>query len=71
VSEARLLVGVEISAEENEVVGKVYDAKSQLKYAAEPRDAHLDGSVRAALDAHPLVGVLNRPSTKKTLANYR
>jgi hypothetical protein len=44
-----LLVSVEFSAEENEVVGKVYDAESQLKYTTEPRDAHLTGSVRATV----------------------
>lgn len=48
-SEASLMVGVEFSAEENEVVGKVYDADSQLKYATEPRDANLAGSVRATV----------------------
>lgn len=48
-AEARFMVGVEFSAEENEVVGKVYDAESQLKYATEPRDAHLAGSVRATV----------------------
>ena len=48
-AEARLMVGVEFSAEENEVVGKVYDAASQVKFATEPRDAHLAGSVRATV----------------------
>ncbi len=43
------MVSVEFSAEENEVVGKVYDAESQLKYASKPRDAHLAGSVRATV----------------------
>ena len=47
--EARLMVGVEFCPEDNEVVGKVYDAESQLKYATEPRDAHLAGSVRATV----------------------
>jgi hypothetical protein len=47
--EARLMVGVEFYPEENEVVGKVYDAESRLKYASEPRDAHLAGSVRATV----------------------
>ena len=47
--EARLMVGVEFDPEDNEVVGKVYDAKSQLKYVAEPRDAHLAGNVRATV----------------------
>lgn len=47
--DTRLMVSVEFSAEENEVVGKVYDAESRLKYAAEPRDAHLAGSVRATV----------------------
>src|SRR6202000_2523988 len=45
--DAHHMVGVEFSAEENEIVGKVYDAESQLKYATEPRDAHVPGSVRA------------------------
>jgi hypothetical protein len=47
--EARLMVGVEFDSEDNEVVGKVFDAESRLKYATEPRDAHLDGSVRATV----------------------
>jgi hypothetical protein len=47
--EARLMAGVEFYPEDNEVVGKVYDAESQLKYATEPRDAHLAGSVRATV----------------------
>jgi hypothetical protein len=47
--EARLMVGVEFYPEDNEVVGKVYDAESQLKYTTEPCDAHLDGSVRATV----------------------
>ena len=47
--EARLMVGVEFYPEDNEVVGKVYDAESQLKYAMVPRDAHLAGSVRATV----------------------
>jgi hypothetical protein len=47
--EAHLMVGVEFYAEENEVVGKVYDAESRLKHATEPRDAHLAGSVRATV----------------------
>jgi hypothetical protein len=47
--EARLMAGVEFHPEDNEVVGKVYGAESQLKYATEPRDAHLDGSVRATV----------------------
>ena len=46
---ARLMVGVEFYPEDNEVVGNVYDAESQLKYATEPRDAHLAGSVRATV----------------------
>ena len=49
--EAHLMVGVEFDPEENEVVGKVYDAESQLKYASEPRDAHLAGSVRATVSS--------------------
>ena len=47
--DANLMVSVEFSAEENEVVGKVYDTKSQLKYVTEPRDAHLAGNVRATV----------------------
>jgi hypothetical protein len=47
--EARLMVAVEFSSENNLVVGKVYDAESQLKYATVPRDAHLAGSVRATV----------------------
>ena len=47
--DAHLMVSVEFSAEENEVVGKVYDPESRLKYASEPRDAHLAGSVRATV----------------------
>jgi hypothetical protein len=47
--EVRLMVGVEFYPEDNAVVGKVYDAESQLKYASEPRDAHLAGSVRATV----------------------
>jgi hypothetical protein len=43
------MVGVGFSPEDNEVVGKVYDAESQLKYATEPCDAHLAGSVRATV----------------------
>jgi hypothetical protein len=47
--DTHLMVSVEFSAEENEVVGKVYDAESRLKYASEPRDAHLAGSVRSTV----------------------
>ena len=47
--DAHLMVSVEFSAEDNEVVGKVYDAESRLKYASEPRDAHLAGSVRSTV----------------------
>ncbi len=47
--DAHLMVSVEFSAEENEVVGKVYDVESQLKHATERRDAHLAGSVRATV----------------------
>jgi hypothetical protein len=47
--EARLMVGVEFYPEDNEVVGKVYDAESHVKCATEPRDAHLAGSVRATV----------------------
>ncbi len=46
---ARLMAGVEFYPEDNEVVGNVYDAESRLKYATEPRDAHLAGSVRATV----------------------
>src|ERR1700756_4305083 len=45
--DAHLMLSVEFYPEDNEVVGKVYDAESQLKYATEHRDAHLAGSVRA------------------------
>ena len=48
-AEAHLMVGVEFHPHDNEVVGKVYDAESQIKYITEPRDAHLDGSVRATV----------------------
>lgn len=48
-SDAHLMVSVEFYPEDNEVVGKVYDAESRLKYASEPRDAHLAGSVRATV----------------------
>jgi hypothetical protein len=48
-AEARLIIGVEFSYEGNSVVGKVYNAESQLKCATEPHDAHLDGSVRATV----------------------
>lgn len=47
--EVRLMAGVEFYPEDNKVVGKVYDAESRLKYATEPRDAHLAGSVRATV----------------------
>lgn len=47
--EARLMVGVEFYPEDNEVVGNVYGAESRLKYATEPRDAHVAGSVRATV----------------------
>lgn len=47
--EVRLMAAVEFSPEDNEVVGKVYDAESRLKYTSEPRDAHLAGSVRATV----------------------
>jgi hypothetical protein len=46
-AEARLMAGVEFYPKDNEVVGKVFDAESRVKYATEPRDAHLDGNVRA------------------------
>ncbi len=49
VAEARPMVIVEFNPEENEVVGKVYDAKSRLKYAPEHRDAHGDGGVRGTV----------------------
>ena len=47
--EARLMASVEFYPEDNEVGGKVYGADSQIKYATEPRDAHLDGSVRVTV----------------------
>jgi len=47
--EARLMVSVEFYAEDNEVVGKVYDDESRLRHATEPRDAHLAGSGRATV----------------------
>jgi hypothetical protein len=47
--EARLMVGVEFHPEDNEIVGKVYNGESRLKYASEARDAHLDGSVRGTV----------------------
>ena len=43
------MVGVEFCPQDNEVTGKVYGADSQIKYATEPRDAHLAGSVRATV----------------------
>ena len=43
------MVGVEFCPQDNEVAGKVCDADSQIKYATEPRDAHLAGSVRATV----------------------
>jgi hypothetical protein len=42
-AEAHLMVGVEFYPEGNEVVGKVYDAKFELMYSSEPRDAHISG----------------------------
>jgi len=48
-SDAHLMVSVEFYAEDNEVVGKVYDTESRVKHATEPRDAHLAGSVRATV----------------------
>jgi hypothetical protein len=47
--ETRLMAGVEFYPKDNEVVGTVYGADSQIKYATEPRDAHLAGSVRATV----------------------
>ncbi|HZU42963.1 MAG TPA: hypothetical protein VE994_09850 [Terriglobales bacterium] len=47
--EARPMVIVEFNSEENEVTGKVYDAKSLLKYAPKHCDAHRDGSVRGTV----------------------
>ena len=49
--DAHLMVSVEYFAEENEVVGKVYDAGSRVKHATEPRDAQLAGSVRATVSS--------------------
>jgi hypothetical protein len=43
------MASVECYPEDNEVVGKVYDAESQLKCAPEPRDTHLTGSLRATV----------------------
>lgn len=48
-SDAHLMVRVEYSAEENEVVGKVYDAGSRVKHATGPSDAHLAGSVQVTV----------------------
>jgi len=45
--EARFMVSVEFDVEHNEVVGNVYE--SQVRYAAESRDVHLDGSVQATV----------------------
>jgi len=47
--DAHPMVSVEFSAEENEVVGKVYDAGSQINYATERCDAHAAGSIRATV----------------------
>jgi hypothetical protein len=47
--ELRLMVGVKFCPQDNEVAGKVYGGDSQIKYATEPRDAHLAGSVRATV----------------------
>ncbi len=41
------MVSVKFDVEHNEVVGNVYE--SQVRYATESRDAHLDGSVRATV----------------------
>jgi hypothetical protein len=46
---AHLIASAELSVQENEVVGKVDDAESQLKQASESRDAHLAGRVRATV----------------------
>ena len=43
------MVGVEFYPQGNTVVGNVYDAESRPKYEMAPRDAHLDGSVRATV----------------------
>ena len=43
------MAGVEFDPENNEVVGKIYDAESRVKHVAEPCDAHLAGSVRATV----------------------
>lgn len=48
-SDVHLMVSVEYSAEENEVVGKVYDAGSRVRHATGPSDAHLAGSVRVTV----------------------
>lgn len=47
--EARQMVSVEFNPEENEVVGKVFDAKSRLKHAPLHRDTHRDGSFRGTV----------------------
>ena len=47
--EARLMASVEFYPEDNQFVGKAYDAESQIKCARESRDAHLVGSVRATV----------------------
>ncbi len=64
--DAHLMVGVEFYPEDNEVVGKVYVAESQLKYATEHRDAHLAGSVRATV-SHICID----PQTGASLATKR
>ena len=43
------MVSVEFCPESNKVVTNLYDAESKLKYASEPRDAHLAGNVRATV----------------------
>jgi hypothetical protein len=50
------MVGVEFDPENNEVVGKVYDAESQLKYASEPRDIHVAGTSGPCLPPPSRIG---------------
>jgi hypothetical protein len=49
VEDARPMASIEFYPQDNEVVGKVYDAESHVKCATEPRDAHLAGNVRATV----------------------
>ena len=58
---ARLMASVEFYPKDNEVVGKVYGAYSQIKYATEPRDARLAGSARQTGASRLLVCRIVRP----------